>query len=499
MCGLVGVLTKKMNGFSKDQQDIFSTLLFVDTLRGKDSTGLFVVNNEGDVYVAKDEGMAPNFMQSKEYEEAMRRAWSRGSAIIGHNRAATRGKVNDENAHPFNVDNNIILVHNGTMRSDHKKHADVEVDSHAIAHLIQNKASVSEALGSFYGAYALIWYDVTKGEVNMIRNDERPLFWMELDDAWVWCSEKSMLEFAANRVNANVKTEPTSLPPDMLQTFTLDNRTWRAKAEKVEIKKQVFQHGGGVNYMGNRNFPAGRGETYYEDFDWDGYQSGMADQERPPFRRSSQADLAQQARDRRWDSEVANHPTHGFPGGTRSGEHSVIQLLPAPKEPRPQQQQADNARRVVEAREPVEFAGVEERERQLAVKQNKIINHGHYANIVLQSHPFNVSVHCAPFDYAYANGKDPSDGYYLYASPFDDEDIILRQWFSSKGVTEERMIQLAGCDYVFEFTLNQRRWYPVDPKAMETNNIAADCPGYTVIRCTGAKMISSGLESKIPH
>lgn len=504
MCGLVGVVSKRSNGFTRDQQDIFSTILFVDTFRGKDSTGLFLVNNEGDAFVAKDEGMAPTFMQSKEYEEAMRRVWNRGSAIIGHNRAATRGVVNDTNAHPFNVDNNILLVHNGTMRGSHKKHADVEVDSHAIAHLIHEKGSVADALSAFDGAYALIWYDVAKAELNFIRNDERPLFWMETDDAWVWSSEVAMLEFAAKRCKAVVKTEPTLLPEHMLQKFVLDNRSWVCSSEKVEVKKQV--------YVSNHH-TGSRGSNYYEDFDWETYAYGQPvnDMERPPFRESGMSRMrtAEEWADRRKEATAAQrhlgvqqHPRHsGVNRGDGLGEEkdgTIVQLLPAPRPPNVERI-VDNVRRMVSDREPPEFASCKAREKALAIKLNKLINYGHYRDIVIAKCPYNTSVHCAPFDYAYVNGKDDSDGYYLYASPFDDEDIILRQYFSKKAVTEERMIQIAGCNYVYEFTLGNKCWTPLEDDVFRKGAIENSTAGFVLLNSNGAKLISTGSQTGIPH
>jgi hypothetical protein len=492
MCGLVGVVTKRSNGFSRQQQDIFGTLLFIDTFRGQDSTGVFTISNAGDVYVAKDAGMAPRFMLSKEYETALQKAWNNGAAMIGHNRAATRGVVNDQNAHPFNVDDNIILVHNGTMRGNHRKHADVEVDSHAIAHLIHEKGDVSEALSAIDAAYALIWYDLAKAELNFIRNDERPLFWMELDDCWVWSSEVAMLNFVTDRMDLKVKTAPTLLSEHMLQKFLLQGKGWSTTSEKVEIKKPVYvsTHIGGGAGSGNY-----AGHTGWEEYDqW----PGVFDDERPPFReagmqrtRSAEewADLRKEHTAAQRHRSQQHHPRH-----QQSGQQSVIQLLPAPKAA---DRIGDSARRLVDVREPVEFAVITDIERAMATKLNKIVSHGQYQHVI-GAYPYNSAVHCQAFDYRYVNGKDASDGFYLYAHPFDDEDVIFRQFMSNKVVTEERMIQIAGCNYIYEFTMGVRTWSPINP-GISLSKVDPHEAGFVIVRSTGAKLISSGVQESIPH
>ena len=517
MCGLVGVVTKKSNGFSRQQQDIFTTLLFVDTLRGMDSTGVFVVNNEGDIFVAKEAGYAPRFIQTKEFEEAQRRAWGRGSAMIGHNRARTRGDVNDDNAHPFNVDDNIFLVHNGTMRGNHKKHADVEVDSHAIAHLIHEKGSVSEALSAIDAAYALIWYDMEKGELNFIRNDERPLFWMETDDAWVWASEAAMLEFAANRVaNVTVVTPPTMLTEHHLQKFTLNNRVWSTSSEKVEIKKPepppITSAFTGQRIIGGDDR---RSEQFYEDFDWDGYMaSGGGGRDGLNFRDERML-RAEEWAERRREATAAQrhrpqqqHPAHFTAQRGRPVPDAVVQLLPPPANDEKAQtrhirdiladrKNTEAARRMVADREPPEFASCESVERALAINTNKIVHYGHYSQ-VLANYPYNARVLCNAFDYRFVNGRDVGDGFYLYAHPFDDEDIIFRHYFSRNAATEERMIQIAGTNTVYEFSLGNRLWRPINP-ANIVQHIDNQEAGFVVIRSTHAHMVSMGQQSDIPH
>jgi len=135
--------------------DAYNALLYIDSLRGMDSTGSILIENNGDVSWNKEATTSPLFTQLPEHRKQLNEAFQRGRALVGHNRAATRGVINDENAHPFTVDNRITLVHNGTLTGDHRKLADVDVDSHAIAHVIhENDGDVEKAIKQINGAYA---------------------------------------------------------------------------------------------------------------------------------------------------------------------------------------------------------------------------------------------------------------------------------------------------------------------------------------------------------
>jgi hypothetical protein len=362
MCGLVGLVTKNQTGFNRPQQDAFTTLLFLNILRGEDSTGVMTIDGNGDTLVAKEVGHAYKFINTTEYDAQMNRAWNRGMAMFGHGRKATVGKISDETAHPFNVDNRILLMHNGTMRSDHKRFADVDVDSHAIAHLIASKP-LEEALGAFWGAYALIWYDVVERQINMIRNEERPLYWMETECAWLWSSEKEMLEFALKRTPAlKLKQGPTSLPPDTLQTFRMDGRQWIVANRKITIKREATAVATSSNHQRYDEEWAEALAAQYGAMDgtWSG-SGGSA--MRPPFRQQQQ--------------QTSTGGTTSPKGG--NGSDTILQLLPPPtggnngKPPHietkrvPATGVSNNVGSLVEpAKEPVEFAGCEGMERELA-------------------------------------------------------------------------------------------------------------------------------------
>ncbi len=432
MCGLVGLFNKNTNGFSKDQQELFTTLLYVNYLRGQDSTGAFSVSNTGEVFLAKEASSSATFQRSKEYKDMLQRAWMNGSCMIGHSRAATRGTVNDENAHPFVVDDNIVLVHNGTMYGDHKKIANVEVDSHAIAHAIHEKKSVTEALSSFEAAYALIWYDFKERKLNLIRNAWRPLWWVETSTSWLWASERSMLEFAMARNPAvTIKDGPHELPEDTLQVYSLETRTWEISSEALKITKPKANNHSETEYSSGWNQHRGRV-----------WPSAARDQ----------------AEDTRFEMRDA----------IRQQTNNVIPL-PGP----------------LTKVDPEGTTGHFQRE--LARASNKIVTQQEYHDDVIPSYPSGTSVIAVTFDYCFANQKDSKGGYYLYSYIIDDPDVIVRQFFDAKFIEEDRIMLMASGEYVYRFTVGRKSWAAMAPGAVVPRS-----PGYVILESEKATLLSGG-------
>lgn len=235
MCGIVGVVNKYTNGFTDTQLKAFESLLYIDALRGMDSTGVIAVDNLGDMVSAKQVGDPCRFLADQAWKDLRLEMFRKGSALIGHNRAATRGLINDENAHPFIIKDELALVHNGTMRGDHKKYAEVEVDSHAIAHLIHEKGIIN-AVNEIDAAYCFIWYDFRTSKLNVLRNSERPMYWFETHDAFYYASEQSFLEFIVSRHNLKPLKDKYFYQPENLMTiFTLNkNKSWDISEEEVK-------------------------------------------------------------------------------------------------------------------------------------------------------------------------------------------------------------------------------------------------------------------------
>lgn len=242
MCGLTMVINKYRNGFNRNQQDVFYSLLYLSGgFRGRDGTGVTVVDNIGNVKLAKDGTSVDSFVRTKEYDALDTYAFNKGWAMIGHNRAATRGEVSDKNSHPFVVDDKIVLVHNGTFNGDHKKIKDTEVDSEAIAHELSETEDVEQALRKINAAYALIWYNVDKKEINTIRNFSRPLWWFETDSMYVFSSECPFLKFVIDKYNLKVTQVPAELKAETLCTFKLNNDKGTTEIVK-ELDVAYYKH-----------------------------------------------------------------------------------------------------------------------------------------------------------------------------------------------------------------------------------------------------------------
>jgi hypothetical protein len=177
MCGIVGYISNNDKLYPEAKDHFMRYALALDTLRGEDSTGLITLSKRFTVKTLKTTMAGDRFVHSPEYRKKFKPGW----AQTGHNRAATRGGVNIENAHPF-IFGDVALVHNGTLwgggdsLSTYDKKIG-KVDSMQIAYALSKypPEKAAEVLGQIDGSFALVWTDRRDESVNMARNEERPL------------------------------------------------------------------------------------------------------------------------------------------------------------------------------------------------------------------------------------------------------------------------------------------------------------------------------------
>ena len=242
MCGLIGV-AGVTNG--KDAA-IFRQMLIADYFRGKDSTGIFAVDENGELDTFKKVVDPITFTETKGYDrlidpaiygtQRIKSVKDKRTIWAGHNRAATAGAVTARNAHPFTC-GDITLMHNGTLTKQYllPDYARFNVDSENICHSI-NEIGLVDTLPKLCGAFALVWYNKAENTLNFIRNGEREFNVAFTETTMYWASEGMMLEWILNR--NGIKTEEVYELPTY-QHLCIDFETNKITTEDLSAHKYV--------------------------------------------------------------------------------------------------------------------------------------------------------------------------------------------------------------------------------------------------------------------
>ena len=235
MCGLVGAA----GAITYKAEKVFKRMLELDTFRGPHSTGVFSVKGNKETVLVKAVGTPWDLAENSKFNSAFMGVCK---VLIGHNRWATKGKINKANAHPFEFDN-IAGAHNGTLRTTHQLDDNTwfDVDSENIYHHM-NKHGVYDTIPKLNGAYVLTWYDKGQNTVNLIRNHERPLYYCFSEDmkTLYWASEPWIIRIAAVQADEKLQ-EVQELPVGSLHSFEVPafsaDRFQKATVRQMEMYK----------------------------------------------------------------------------------------------------------------------------------------------------------------------------------------------------------------------------------------------------------------------
>jgi hypothetical protein len=262
MCGIAGVYSTQ---YTNPEKDLFQRLLLLNAFRGMDSTGVVKIRNKPRLSCARIRAVlpSPEFIFTKKGSEFISEI-DKVIGMIGHTRAATKGSVTAQNAHPFEFDN-VIGVHNGTIKYSFEGSEKYDTDSEALYKLI-NDYGIEEALNKVAHAdpaYALVFIDKRQGTLNFIKNSKRPLCFtfMYGRTTLAWSSTRDALEFGikSGSTAANLsgwepsdKADPFfTLKNHQLMSIKLGQPATTATLKTLDVKEAVTSYGYSGNYSGS--------------------------------------------------------------------------------------------------------------------------------------------------------------------------------------------------------------------------------------------------------
>lgn len=241
MCGLCGIAGK---GIQTPDLKILNTLLWITSIRGEHSTGVFAFNagkQKKERYrIHKELGPSPNFIMRDDQKKVQDSIL--GSIMtdlyMGHCRYATKGKINVENAHPFDT-GRFVSAHNGTLKDKKYDHA-TKTDSQMMFEDME-KRGVEEVINDldYFSAWAVSIFDKHKKSITLGTNGDRPLYAAFNKDRRVlyWASELSFLHMAAERHREKlefIKFEKNILYTVEIDKISTDGKFWNM----VEFEKE---------------------------------------------------------------------------------------------------------------------------------------------------------------------------------------------------------------------------------------------------------------------
>ena len=234
MCGLIGIAGE----IGYKEEKMFADLLMLDTVRGTHSTGVAAISSAGNGYnlhVEKKAVSGPEFVSTPAFSAIKGRV---NRILMGHNRFATKGEINDDNAHPFEFEK-LVGAHNGSLTyfSNMFEHEKYTVDSQALYSDI-NEHGIDTTWGKMNGAAALTWIETDTLHINFLRNKERPLFYCygNKGRTLIWASEPWMIMVSAMRQGVDVEEKCHDVTINTLYTFEVPLTA--DKKEKVALKRR---------------------------------------------------------------------------------------------------------------------------------------------------------------------------------------------------------------------------------------------------------------------
>ena len=254
MCGIVGFI-----GHGNVQEVLINGLEKLE-YRGYDSAGIFVVDENSNGHLFKEEGRIAKLKSEVDFDLP--------SVVgIGHTRWATHGPAAKYNAHPHrSVNGRFVLVHNGVIenyneiRKEYLQDVDFQsdTDSEVVVALIQHfveaeelttKAAFKKALTIIEGSYAFGLVDELEPNVLYAAKNKSPLLIGQGDGFNVIVSDAMATIKHTNRYIEIKDKELIVLTHDSIQIEDYEGNAIHRNAYVAELDIDDIEKGAYPFYM----------------------------------------------------------------------------------------------------------------------------------------------------------------------------------------------------------------------------------------------------------
>ena len=223
MCGIYGI-AKSPTPYTKRQHKIVKKVLreiATDSeTRGSHSSGIAKVGTSTRVY--KSLLPSSKFVDSKEYNNAVKSLIDESYILLGHTRFATEGAIVKSNAHPFRV-GDVVGAHNGCVYNIKEMQSKLDkqcpVDSQLIFKSIDSNDNIQDAVKDFDSDFALSFVKKNPMVLYLCRETNRPLHVAYIPElkTLFYASESSFIDDAL--AMHNIKADVYSLNKNTLYAF----------------------------------------------------------------------------------------------------------------------------------------------------------------------------------------------------------------------------------------------------------------------------------------
>ena len=220
MCGIFGVIVGEQSSLTaKEVRSITNDLFKLSELRGKESSGIVIKNNERkSIEIFKNAVPASKLIKESKFNELLNSTLTscflnktnKAFSIIGHTRLVTNGDQSNNNNNQPVIKNNYTGVHNGIIcnidelwkdTKDFKQNNDVDTEwlfgnlSHQLENITVPQKIFSDIFNKIEGTVSTAGYHSAYANTFLASNNGSLYYLTEKgDNALIFSSEKLILE-----------------------------------------------------------------------------------------------------------------------------------------------------------------------------------------------------------------------------------------------------------------------------------------------------------------